>query len=300
MQGGNNAVIDAALARSTRYGAPGRGITLNVSCQRNARPKRALTILKPRRAEWLGKKKKKRTLKRQPREKKLKILGRKEEKNASSSKKGSKKSLSPSVSSSSSSYNVNRYIYIYFRIFNNNDSSYYNCNGYERRGKEKMLKGRFQRRGNRLDGAQDRIARSEGTSGRVPLFRLKQARQPRHDGYTCTIVGRIRGHPPQTRLHAAHGREGEDRVDLGQRERERERYEIKGDKPGRCWFAREIQRARVLSSLLLRHPPPPPPPCTCLDGQYDGQVSVSPFLLTSKPSFWKPPFCSCISRVIFF
>lgn len=42
---------------------------------------------------------------------------------------GSKKSLSPSVSSSSSSYNVNRYIYIYFRIFNNNDSSYYNCNG---------------------------------------------------------------------------------------------------------------------------------------------------------------------------
>lgn len=152
----------------------------------------------------------------------MKILGRKEEKNASSSKKGSKKSLSPSVSSSSSSYNVNRYIYIYFRIFNNNDSSYYNCNGYERRGKEKMLKGRFQRRGNRLDGAQDRIARSEGTSGRVPLFRLKQARQPRHDGYTCTIVGRIRGHPPQTRLHAAHGREGEDRVDLGQRERERE------------------------------------------------------------------------------
>ena len=85
-----------------------------------------------------------------------------------------------------------------------------------------MLKGRFQRRGNRSDGAQDRIARSEGTSGRVPLFRLKQARQPRHDGYTCTIVGRIRGHPPQTRLHAAHGREGEDRVDLGQRERERE------------------------------------------------------------------------------
>lgn len=221
MQGGNNAVIDAALARSTRYGAPGRGITLNVSCQRNARPKRALTILKPRRAEWLGKKKKRRTLKRQPREKKLKILGRKEEKNASSSKKGSKKSLSPSVSSSSSSYNVNRYIYIYFRIFNNN-SSYYNCNGYKRRGEEKMLKGRFQRRGNRSDGAQDRIARSEGTSGRVPLFRLKQARQPRHDGYTCTIVGRIRGHPPQTRLHAAHGREGEDRVDLGQRERERE------------------------------------------------------------------------------
>lgn len=41
---------------------------------------------------------------------------------------GSKKSLSPSVSSSSSSYNRES-IYIYFRIFNNNDSSYYNCNG---------------------------------------------------------------------------------------------------------------------------------------------------------------------------
>ncbi|KAK1117161.1 hypothetical protein K0M31_016967, partial [Melipona bicolor] len=36
VQGGNNAVIDAVLARSKRYGAPARGITLNVSCQRNA------------------------------------------------------------------------------------------------------------------------------------------------------------------------------------------------------------------------------------------------------------------------
>lgn len=86
-----------------------------------------------------------------------------------------------------------------------------------------MLKGRFQRRGNRLDGAQDRIARSEGTSGRVPLFRLKQARQPLHDGYTCTIVGRIRGHPPQTRLHAARGREeGGGRWSRSRGERERE------------------------------------------------------------------------------
>lgn len=36
VQGGNNAVIDAVLARSRRYGAPARGITLKVSCQRNA------------------------------------------------------------------------------------------------------------------------------------------------------------------------------------------------------------------------------------------------------------------------
>ena len=36
MQGGNNAVIDAVLARSRRYEAPARGITLKVSCQRNA------------------------------------------------------------------------------------------------------------------------------------------------------------------------------------------------------------------------------------------------------------------------
>lgn len=53
VQGGNNAVIDAALARSRRYGAPARGITLKVPCQRNARPKRALTILKPKRRERL-------------------------------------------------------------------------------------------------------------------------------------------------------------------------------------------------------------------------------------------------------
>lgn len=144
-------------------------------------------------------------------------------------------------------------------------------------------------------GAQDRIARSEGTSGRVPLFRLKQARQPRHDGYTCTIVGRIRGHPPQTRLHAPRAkRRGEDGVDLG----ERGRYEIKGDEPGRRWFAREIQREPG-SCIIVAIITPPSFPCTCLDGQYDGQVSVSPFLLTSKPSFWKPPF-ALASRVIFF
>lgn len=224
MQGGNNAVIDAALARSTRYGAPGRGITLNVSCQRNARPKRALTILKPRRAEWLGKKKKRRTLKRQPREKKIENFRTEGRKKCVFFQEGSKKSLSPSVSSSSS-YNVNRYIYIF-------ESSIITIPhatiATERRGEEKMLKGRervrFQRRENRSDGAQDRIARSEGTSGRVPLFRLKQARQPRHDGYTCTIVGRIRGHPPQTRLHAARGREGGGgRWSRSRTERERER-----------------------------------------------------------------------------
>ena len=113
MQGGNNAVIDAALARSTRYGAPGRGITLNVSCQRNARPKRALTILKPRRAEWLGKKKKRRTLTRQPREKKLKILGRKEEKNASSSKKDPRNLSLPPFLLLLLLITVNRYIYIF-------------------------------------------------------------------------------------------------------------------------------------------------------------------------------------------
>lgn len=60
-----------------------------------------------------------------------------------------------------------------------------------------------------------------------------------HDGYTCTIVRWIRGHPPQTWY--THQRRAER---WSRSERKSGRYEIKGDKPGLrlLGLSHEIQR----------------------------------------------------------
>lgn len=106
-----------------------------------------------------------------------------------------------------------------------------------------------------------------------------------HDGYTCTIVRWIRGHPPQTWY--THQRRAER---WSRSERKSGRYEIKGDKPGLRLLGLSHEIHRVERMYYRRYYYAFATPQTQrLDGQYDRQVSASSFLYFSVSSFCTIP-----------